>query len=65
MSISVEYHGEILTVADVAAELRCSKAHVYNVIKGNVEGVCQLPAICMRRRKCVRRSRLGRGEKTT
>ena len=30
---------EILTVAEVAVELRCSKAHVYNAIAGKVDGV--------------------------
>jgi len=30
---------EILTVAEVASELRCSRAHVYNAIAGNVVGV--------------------------
>ena len=47
---------EILTAAEVAAELRCSKAHVYNTIAGKVEGVSPLPAISMGRRKLVRRS---------
>ena len=49
---------EILTVAEVAADLRCSKAHVYNVINGKVAGVTALPAITMGRRKLVRRSSL-------
>ena len=30
---------EILTVAEIAVELRCSKAYVYNVIAGKVDGV--------------------------
>jgi excisionase family DNA binding protein len=47
---------EILTVAEVAAELRCSKAHVYNAISGKVEGISSLPAIPMGRRKLVRRA---------
>ena len=46
---------EILTVVEVAAELRCSKAHVYNAIAGKVDGVSPLPAIFMGRRKLVRR----------
>lgn len=50
----------ILTVAEVAAELRCSKAHVYNAIAGKVDGVNSLPAISMGRRKLVRRSALER-----
>jgi excisionase family DNA binding protein len=49
---------EILTVAEVAAELRCSKAHVYNTIAGRIEGVSSLPAISMGRRKLVRRTAL-------
>ena len=49
---------EILTVAEVALELRCSKAHVYNVIAGKVDGVGALPAISMGRRKLVRRAAL-------
>ena len=34
---------EILTVLEVAADLRCSKAHIYNVINGTVAGVTALP----------------------
>ena len=49
---------EVLTAAEVATELRCSKAHVYNTIAGKVDGVSPLPAICMGRRKLVRRSAL-------
>lgn len=49
---------DILTVAEVASELRCSKAHVYNVIAGKVDGVSPLPAIPMGRRKLIRRAAL-------
>lgn len=49
---------QILTVPEVATELRCSKAHVYNVINGKVQGVTPLPVIRMGRRKLVRRSSL-------
>ena len=49
---------EILCVTEVAEDLRCSKAHVYNAINGKVQGVTQLPAICMGRRKLVRKSAL-------
>jgi excisionase family DNA binding protein len=49
---------EILTTSEVAAELRCSKAHVYNAINGKVACVSRLPAIHMGRRKLVRRSAL-------
>ena len=54
---------EILTVAEVATELRCSKAHVYNAIAGKVEGVSPLPAISMGRRKLVRRGTLEQWKK--
>ena len=49
---------EILSIAEVAANLRCSKAHVYNAINGKIAGVTRLPAICMGRRKLVRRASL-------
>ena len=49
---------EILTVGDVARELRCSKAHVYNVINGKVKNVSPLPSLTIGRRKLVRRSTL-------
>lgn len=49
---------EILCVDEVADDLRCSKAHVYNAINGKIHGVTKLPAICMGRRKLVRRSAL-------
>src|SRR3972149_4780292 len=49
---------EILTVREVADELRCSKAHVHNAINGKVSGVSPLPAIPMGRRRLVRRSAL-------
>ena len=54
----MQQNDDILTVSDVATELRCSKAHVHNAIKGKVAGVSQLPAIHMGRRKLIRRSAL-------
>ena len=54
----MELGGDILTVAEVASELRCSKALVYKAIRGKVAGVSRLPAISMGRRKLVRRSTL-------
>ena len=47
---------EILSAIDIARELRCSKAHVYNVILGRVSGVTPLPVIVLGRRRLVRRS---------
>jgi excisionase family DNA binding protein len=51
-------HDEVLTVADVAAELKCSKSHVHHCINGKVAGVSPLPAIRMGRRSLIRRSAL-------
>jgi excisionase family DNA binding protein len=47
-----------LTVQEAAAELRCSKAHVHNLINGRVRGVPPLPAVRLGRRKVVRRATL-------
>jgi len=49
---------EILTVAEVAVRLRCSKAHVCNLINGKVKGVMPLPAIRPGRRMLVRAAAL-------
>jgi hypothetical protein len=49
---------EILAVRDVALELRCSVAHVYNVINGNVKNVSRLPVIRIIRRRLVQRDTL-------
>ena len=49
---------QILSAVDVANELRCSKAHIYKVILGRVNGVSALPIIRLGRRKLVRRSSL-------
>lgn len=50
--------GEILTVSEAAAELRCSKAHLHNVIRGTVRGVTPLPTINIGRRRLIRRRTL-------
>jgi Helix-turn-helix domain len=42
---------EMLTVRDVALELRCSVTHVYKVINGKVKNVPRLPTIAIGRRK--------------
>ncbi|MEW5976037.1 MAG: hypothetical protein AB1898_09565 [Acidobacteriota bacterium] len=49
---------EVLTVREVALELRCSVAHVHNVINGLVKNVSILPAIRMGRKKLVMRDSL-------
>ena len=49
---------EVLTVPDVARDLRCSRAHIYNLINGKVPGISPLPAIRLGRRILIRRSTL-------
>ena len=50
---------EILTMAEVAALLHCSKAHVCNLVGGRVRHCLPpLPAIHMGRRMLVRRETL-------
>lgn len=51
-------NNEILSIKEVANNLRCSKAHVYNAINGKIQGVTRLPSIPMGRRKLVRRTSL-------
>ena len=48
----------ILTVPEVAADLRVSRAHVYKLINGGVAAASPLPAITIGRRRLVRRSSL-------
>src|SRR5438105_3695639 len=47
---------QILTTAEIAAELRCSKAQVYRLLNGEVRDVPKLPCISLGRKKVVRRS---------
>jgi excisionase family DNA binding protein len=49
---------EVLTIEEVAQVLRCSKAHVYNIIAGRVRGVDPLPVLALGRRRLVLRSTL-------
>jgi hypothetical protein len=51
-------NNDVLTVKETARELRCSLAHVYNLINGKVKGVYPLPVIPLGRRKLVLRSSL-------
>jgi excisionase family DNA binding protein len=48
----------LLTLAEVAALLHCSKAHICNVIAGRVPGCLPIPAVRLGRRKLVRRETL-------
>jgi excisionase family DNA binding protein len=49
---------EILTTLEVARELRCSKAHIHNLINGKVQGTRPLPSITLGRRRLIRRASL-------
>jgi hypothetical protein len=49
---------DVLTAIEVARELRCSKAHVHNLINGRVSGIPPLPSLWLGRRRLVRRRSL-------
>lgn len=49
---------DLLTMAEVAAILKISKAHACNLAAGKVRGCLPLPAIHMGRRMLVRRESL-------
>jgi hypothetical protein len=45
----------LLTMPEIAAELRCSKAHVSHLMNGTVPKVPALPFLSLGRRKLIRR----------
>lgn len=49
---------DLLTLAEVAAVLHCSKAHVCNAVAGKLHGCAPIPAVSLGRRKLVRRQSL-------
>ena len=49
---------DILTLFEAAKLLRCSKAHICNLVNGRIPGVPPLPAVPLGRRKLIRRSSL-------
>jgi hypothetical protein len=49
---------DLLTMAQVAEILHCSKAHVCNAVAGRVRGCQPIPALRLGRRKLVRRETL-------
>ena len=49
---------ELLTLAEVAMILRCSKAHLCNVLNGKVTSLQPLPHVALGRRKLIRRAAL-------
>src|SRR5580658_6697123 len=48
----------LLTIAEAAHELRCSKAHVHNIIHGKVPDLPPLPVLRIGRRVLIRYERL-------
>ena len=48
----------VLTIKDAATVLRCSKAHVQNLLAGRVKDAPPLPFIPLGRRKLIRRESL-------
>ena len=58
MNEFTERMSEVLTVADVAKLLRCSKAHICKIINGQVRGTPPIPSISVGRRKIIRKDSL-------
>lgn len=54
-SPSLGPESRILTVAEAAGALRCSKAHVHNLINGKVDGMRPLPSLQLGRRRLIRK----------
>jgi len=48
----------LLTLTEVAQELRCSKAHISKLARGKVRGIPPLPVFRLGRRILVRRDAL-------
>ena len=51
-------HFDLLTLADAAELLHCSKAHIGNAVRGRVLGCTPIPAVSLGRRKLIRRETL-------
>lgn len=49
---------DLLTLAEVAELLHCSKAHICNAVAGRLPGCPSIPAVRLGRRKLVRRAAL-------
>ncbi len=49
---------DLLTLAEVAKLLHCSKAHICNAVSGRLAGCRPIPAVSLGRRKLVRRASL-------
>ena len=53
-SIPLSIAPAVLTMSEVARELRCSKAHVHNIVAGKVPNLPPLPVLRIGRRVLVR-----------
>ena len=51
-------HIDVLTMEEVASMLRCSKAHLSNVLNGKVTSLPPLPHVSLGRRKLIRKAAL-------
>ncbi|MGO9338909.1 MAG: helix-turn-helix domain-containing protein [Terracidiphilus sp.] len=49
---------DLLTLADAAELLRCSKAHVCKAVSGRIHGCSPIPCVSLGRRKLIRRESL-------
>ena len=49
---------DLLTMAEVAKLLHCSKAHISNAVAGRIRGCRPIPVLALGRRKLVRRETL-------
>jgi excisionase family DNA binding protein len=49
---------DVLTIKEAAIFLRCSKAHVQNLLAGKLKGSAPLPCVPLGRRKLIRRESL-------
>lgn len=56
--VAADFNPRVLTVIEVSELLRCSKAHVHNLINGKVPGLRPLPSLSLGRRRLVRRETL-------
>ena len=48
----------LLTLADAAEVLHCSKAHISNIVNGNISGCPPIPSVSLGRRRLIRRESL-------
>ena len=49
---------DLLTLADAAELLHCSKAHVGKAVRGRVPGCAPIPSVSLGRRRLIRRESL-------